>query len=83
MVSIRFEKHAGIADLAWLANKQRAVPLPQHLGSDYRYAARVVALAVPVLSPLASVVAAQRRMGWRALAPSLVEKVARLPGREQ
>jgi hypothetical protein len=76
-VSIRFGKHAGVADLAWFANGQRAAPLPQNLGSNRLDVAWAVVLAVPGLSPLASVVAAQRRMDWRALAPLSAGRVAR------
>jgi hypothetical protein len=83
MVSIRFGKYAGVADLAWLATEQRAAPLPQNLDSDRLDVAWVVVLAVLGLSPLASVVADQRRMGWRALAPWSAGRVARLPERER
>jgi hypothetical protein len=82
-VSIRFGKHAGVADLAWLASEQRAAPLPQNLGLSRLCFAWVVVLAVRDPSPLASVAAAQRRMGWRALAPLLAGRVARSLEREQ
>ena len=76
-MSIRFGTRAGVADLAWLASEQRAAPLPQNLDSDRLDVAWVVVLAVRDPSPLAYVVAGQRRTDWRALAPLSAGRVAR------